>query len=51
MLNSFKDHYYDTGGKNGEYLINIPEVFNMIIGLKESKELYCSSFLEKYFRF
>ena len=38
MLNSFKDHYYDTGSKNGEYLINIPEVFNMIIGLKESKE-------------
>ena len=51
ILNSIKDHYYDTGDKNGEYLINVPEVFSMIIVLKESKELYCSFFLEKYFRF
>ena len=51
MLNSLKDHYYDADDKNGAHLTNIPEVFNMIIGLKESKELYCSFFLEKHFRF
>mgnify|MGYP007063634492 CR=1 FL=1 len=51
MLNSFKDHYNNTGDKNSPHLIDIPEVCNMTIGLKEGKELYCSFFLEKYFRF
>ena len=51
MLDSFKNHYQDTGSKNGSDFIDIPEAPNIVINFKESKALYCSTFLKKYFKF
>ena len=51
MLDSFKNHYQDTGSKNSSDLIDIPESPNIVINFKESKMLYCSTFLKKYFKF
>ena len=50
MLSSFKNQYIDNTEKYEANLVNVRQVNNLIINLKESKEYYCNFFLEKYFK-
>ena len=50
MLSSLKNQYIDNTEKYEANLVNVRQVNNLIINLKESKEYYCNFFLEKYFK-
>ena len=50
MLASFKNHYDDISFKSGINSVYLEQVFNLIVQLKETKEYYCTFFLEKYFQ-